>query len=227
MSGASSGASSGEAAAQAKFERALEQLPLIAILRGVTPEEAAAVAATLVASGWGLIEVPLNSPRPLDSIAALAQAFPQASIGAGTVLTAAAVRDVSAAGGEMIVAPNFDADVVHEACRLGLVCLPGVATPSEAFAALAAGASALKLFPAEAIAPNVVKAWRAVLSPQTRLLPVGGITPANIAAYRDAGASGFGIGSALFKPGIDAATLRRHALQFAAAWRARNANPAA
>ncbi len=222
-----SGPMSDAMAAQAKFERALKELPLIAILRGVTPGEVAAVASTLVASGWGLIEVPLNSPRPLDSIAALAQAFPEASIGAGTVLTAAAVRDVFAAGGEMIVAPNFDAEVIHEARRLGLVCLPGVATPSEAFGALAAGASALKLFPAEAIAPSVVKAWRAVLDPQTWLLPVGGITPANIAAYRDAGASGFGIGSALFKPGIDAATLRRHALQFAAAWRARNANPAA
>lgn len=220
MSGAMTSATSGTTPAQAKFERAFGELPLLAILRGVTPGEATAVASTLVAAGWGLIEVPLNSPRPLDSIAALAQAFPAASIGAGTVLTAATVRDVAAAGGEIIVAPNFDADVVHEARRLGLVCLPGVATPSEAFAALAAGASALKLFPAEAIAPNVVKAWRAVLDPRARLLPVGGITPANIAAYRDAGANGFGIGSALFKPGIDAATLRRHALQFAAAWRA-------
>ena len=222
-----SGAMSGASAAQTKFERALTELPLIAILRGMTPGEAPVVGASLIASGWGLIEVPLNSPRPLDSIAALAQAFPAASIGAGTVLTAAAVRDVCAAGGEMIVAPNFDAEVVREARRLGMVCLPGVATPSEAFAALAAGASALKLFPAEAIAPNVLKAWRAVLDARVRLLPVGGITPENIAPYRDAGASGFGIGSALYKAGIDAETLRLRALRFAAAWRARNANPAA
>ncbi len=203
--------------AHAAFTAALARLPLIAILRGLPPQDAAAVGTALVESGWSLIEVPLNSPRPLDSIAALAHAFPHVLIGAGTVLTAGAVRDVAAAGGAMIVAPNFDAGVIHEAQRLGLVCLPGVATPSEAFAALAAGASGLKLFPAEAIPPGVVKAWRAVLDPNTLLFPVGGITTGNVAAYRDAGANGFGIGSALYKVGLDANALRVNARAFAAA----------
>ena len=207
------------AAAQAKFASAFSGLPLIAILRGVTPREAPQVAKALIDTGWSLIEVPLNSPQPLDSIAALADAFPRALFGAGTVLTAAAVRDVFAAGGELIVAPNFDVAVVHEARRLGMLCVPGVATPSEGFAALAAGAHGLKLFPAEAIAPSVLKAWRAVFDPAIRLLPVGGITTANVAAYRDAGASGLGSGSALFKPGIDVETLRGNAARFAATWR--------
>ncbi|MFZ2648935.1 MAG: 2-dehydro-3-deoxy-6-phosphogalactonate aldolase [Burkholderiaceae bacterium] len=202
-----------------EFSGALRQLPLIAILRGMPAHDALKVGAALVESGWSLIEVPLNSPNPLDSIAALAQAFPQVLIGAGTVLSAAAVRDVFAAGGAMIVAPNFDPAVVREARRLGLACLPGVATPSEAFAALAAGASALKLFPAETITPSAVKAWRAVLDPATWLLPVGSITTANMAAYLSAGANGFGIGSALYKPGLDAHAVRVNAQAFAAAVR--------
>jgi 2-dehydro-3-deoxyphosphogalactonate aldolase len=128
------------------------------------------------------------------------------------------VRDVHSAGGELIVSPNFDADVVHEAVRLGMVCLPGVGTASEAFAALDAGAHGLKLFPAEMIPPAAVKALRAVLPPQTLLLPVGGVTPTNMAVYRAAGADGFGIGSALYKPGMQAAELRRNAQGFLAAW---------
>jgi 2-dehydro-3-deoxyphosphogalactonate aldolase len=200
-----------------KFARALHQLPLVAILRGLWPEEALAVGQALVSTGWALIEVPLNSPRPLDSIATLAAAFPQALIGAGTVLTVQDVRNVHAAGGELIVSPNFNPAVVHEAVRLGLVCLPGVMTASEAFAALEAGASGLKIFPAEMITPAVLKALRAVLPSDTRLLPVGGITPDNMQLYFAAGADGFGIGSALYKPGTAPATVAENAMNFIAA----------
>ncbi len=200
------------------FAHALRTLPLVAILRGIRPDEAVSIGRALVDTGWQLIEVPLNSPQPLASIAALTAAVPAALVGAGTVLTSAQVREVHAAGGRLIVSPNFDAEVVRAAVSLGMVCLPGVATISEAFAALAAGASALKIFPAEAIAPNVVKAWRAVLDPATVLLPVGGITPVGMAAYRAAGANGFGLGSALYKPGQDAATVAAQARAFIAAW---------
>ena len=201
-----------------KFEAALQVLPLVGILRGLPPRDALVVGEALAGVGWPLIEVPLNSPAPLDSIALLAGAWPQALVGAGTVLTPAAVREVHAAGGELIVAPNFDAAVVREAERLGLVCLPGVLTASEAFGALAAGATALKLFPSEMITPAVVKALRAVLPADVRLLPVGGITPDNIGSYRAAGAAGFGIGSALYKPGDAADQVARNARRFIAAW---------
>ena len=203
-----------------KFAGAMRALPLVAILRGLVADEAHAVGAVLVQAGWNLLEVPLNSPRPLASIAALVQAFPDALVGAGTVLSAAAVREVHAAGGQMIVAPNFNASVVHEARRLGMVCIPGVATPTEAFDALDAGANALKLFPAELVTPAVLKSMRAVLDPRTLLLPVGGITPTNMAVYRTAGADGFGIGSALFQPGLAIASLRQNSTRFVAAWRA-------
>ena len=202
---------------QDKFAAAFGALPLVAILRGLAPAEAPAIGDALQAAGFRLLEVPLNSPQPLDSIAQLAQRFPDALVGAGTVLQAQQVREVHAAGGQLIVAPNFDAEVVREALRLGLVCLPGVLTPTEAFAALACGAHGLKLFPAEMATPAVVKALRAVLPPAVPLLPVGGITPDNMAAYRAAGANGFGIGSALYKPGKAAAAVREDALRFAAA----------
>lgn len=202
--------------AQEKFKLALQTLPLVGILRGITPAEALAVGTALAAEGWGLIEVPLNSPDPLQSIALLAAHQPQALVGAGTVLTAQQVREVHAAGGQLIVAPNYNEEVVREAVRHGMVCLPGVMTPSEAFAALAAGAHGLKLFPAEMISPAVVKALRAVLPADVRLLPVGGITPDNMAPYRAAGANGFGIGSALYKPGMTAAQVREQAKKFAA-----------
>jgi 2-dehydro-3-deoxyphosphogalactonate aldolase len=200
---------------------ALDALPLVAILRGLAPAEAPEIGETLVEAGWRLIEVPLNSPQPLDSIALLARRFPQALVGAGTVLDPAAVRAVHAAGGRLIVAPNCDAAVIVEAKRLGLACLPGVATPTEAFAALAAGAHGLKLFPAEMLGPPVLKAWRAVLPAGVPLLPVGGITPDNMAAYRAAGASGFGIGSALYQPGRTPAEVAKQAHRFAAAWHAK------
>ena len=190
---------------------ALAAMPLVAILRGIEPAQAVQAAGVLVAAGWRVIEVPLNSPRPLDSIAAMAGAFAQTVIGAGTVLTAAQVRDVHAAGGRCIVAPNFDRDVVAEAQRLDMPCVPGVATPSEAFAALAAGAAALKLFPAEMIPPSAVAAMRAVLPRPARLLPVGGITEANAAAYLAAGANGFGLGSSLYRAGMSIDELRARA----------------
>lgn len=205
-------------AAAHRLAAALAQLPLVAILRGITPAEAVPVGQALVDAGWALIEVPLNSPQPLDSIAALAQAFPRALVGAGTVLDADQVRAVAAAGGQLIVAPNIDVEVIFEDQRLGLVCLPGVATPTEAFAALAAGAQGLKLFPAEQFSPPVLKAWRAVLPPGTAVLPVGGITPDNLASWRTAGAAGAGIGSALYKPGMAVADVAAQARRFAQAW---------
>lgn len=201
-----------------KLATALTTLPLIAILRGLKPLEALPVGQALVATGWRLIEVPLNSPQPLDSIAALVSAFPQALIGAGTVLSPGDVRNVHAAGGQLIVSPNFNPAVVHEAVRLGLVCLPGVMTASEAFAALAAGATGLKIFPAEMLTPAVLKALRAVLPPATVVLPVGGITPENMPAYLAAGANGFGIGSALYKPGMAAQQVSDNAIKFIAAY---------
>ncbi|PUE26483.1 2-dehydro-3-deoxy-6-phosphogalactonate aldolase [Limnohabitans sp. Jir72] len=202
-----------------QFAQALDQLPLVAILRGLRPEEAPAVGQALVDKGFALIEVPLNSPRPLESIAALAAQHPDHLIGAGTVLTSAQVRDVQAAGGRIIISPHFDPAVVHEAVRLGLACVPGVATPSEAFAALHAGAHALKLFPAEMITPSVLKAMRAVLPSGTALLPVGSITPDNMAAYLSAGAKGFGLGSALYKPGQSAQEVGAAAQRFVQALR--------
>lgn len=183
------------------FPDALARCPLVAILRGLAPEEAPAVGAALVEAGFSLIEVPLNSPDPLASIRLLAHAFgDRALIGAGTVLSPADVDAVAEAGGRLIVMPHADLDVIRAAKARGLICTPGVATPTEAFAARAVGADALKLFPAEGIPPKIVKAWRAVLT-DIPLLPVGGIDASNMAPYRAAGADGFGIGSALYTPG--------------------------
>jgi 2-dehydro-3-deoxyphosphogalactonate aldolase len=202
---------------QEKFAAALQTIPLVAILRGLQPAEALPVGQALAITGWTLIEVPLNSPQPLESIKALAAAFPHALVGAGTVLTVEDVRNVHAAGGQLIVSPNFNPAVVREAIRLGLVCLPGVMTASEAFAALEAGATGLKIFPAEMITPAVVKALRAVLPAGTAVLPVGGITPENMQPYFAAGANGFGIGSALYQPGTPAPVVAENAMKFIAA----------
>lgn len=201
-----------------KFAAAMSACPLVAILRGLHPDAAQPIGRALVQGGWTLIEVPLNSPLPLDSIRALARAHPEALVGAGTVLSIVQVREVHAAGGELVVSPNFNPEVVREAVRLGMACLPGVLSATEAFAALDAGAAGLKLFPAEMIPPSAVKALRAVLPPQALLLPVGGITTANMQAYRAAGADGLGIGSSLYKPGQDAAEVARNAADFRAAW---------
>ncbi|ARJ69290.1 2-dehydro-3-deoxy-6-phosphogalactonate aldolase [Paracoccus contaminans] len=192
--------------------------PLVAILRGLAPPEAEDIGAALVGAGFRLIEVPLNSPRPLDSIERLARRFgDQAVIGAGTVLDPAEVDALAEAGGRLVVAPNFDPAVAAAAARRGMAYAPGIATPSEAFAALQAGAAMLKLFPAEMIPPAAVKAMRAVLPGAARLVPVGGITPDAMAPYRAAGADGFGLGSALYRPGMGAADVARNAAAFMAA----------
>jgi 2-dehydro-3-deoxyphosphogalactonate aldolase len=202
----------------ATWRRALAELPLVAILRGITPAEAEAVGYALWNANWRLFEVPLNSPQPFESIATLARTFPNAIVGAGTVRTEDEVRQVHAAGGRLVVSPHFDARVVRIATSSGMLCLPGVMTPTEAFAALEAGAAGLKLFPAEMIPPAAVKAMRAVLPPDVPLLPVGGISPSSMASYLAAGANGFGIGSSLYKPGSSAEDVARVARNFADAW---------
>ena len=204
----------------ARFQAALHELPLIAILRGLTPAEAPAIGDVLVEAGFRLLEVPLNSPRPLDSIALLRKRFPQALVGAGTVLTAQEVGEVAAAGGELVVAPNFDREVVVETVRRGMVSVPGIMTPTEAFGALAAGAHGLKLFPAELASPAVVKALLAVLPRDTPLIPVGGIGAGSLREWQAAGAAGFGLGSSLYRPGDDAATVRAKATAIVAAYKA-------
>jgi len=200
------------------WRNAVAALPLVAILRGIRPEEAEPVGAVLHGAGWRLLEVPLNSPDPLASIATLARLFPDAIVGAGTVRTPEEVRAVHAAGGNLIVSPHFDERVVSAAAALGMVSLPGVLTPTEAFAALEAGATGLKLFPAEMVPPAAVKAMRAVLPPEVLLFPVGGIAPVSMAAYRAAGANGFGIGSALYQPGRELQGVAAAAQAFADAW---------
>lgn len=203
------------------LNQALQPLALVAILRGVKPDEVEAIADSLYTEGFRVIEVPLNSPQALDSIARLASRMPQdALIGAGTVLSADAVRDVQVAGGRLIVMPHADVAVIRVAKARGLACVPGAATPTEAFAALQAGADALKLFPAELVTPTVVKAMRAVLPREVKLLPVGGITPETMGVYHRAGAAGFGLGSALYAPGMTAADVGQRARAFAQAWHA-------
>ncbi len=185
-----------------RFHSLLAQCPLVAILRGITPDDADAIGDALYEGGIRIIEVPLNSPDPLESIARLsARLGDRALVGAGTVLDVGQVAAVGAAGGQLIVSPSTDPRVIAAAAAAGMVSCPGYFTPTEALAAIAAGAHALKLFPAEAASPAVVKAQRAVLPVATPLLVVGGVTPDSMAAWFAAGANGFGLGSGLYRPG--------------------------
>ena len=202
------------------FARHLAACPLVAVLRGVRPDEVEAIGSALIAAGIRIIEVPLNSPEAPESIARLAGlAGTDAIVGAGTVLDTVAVGRVAAAGGQLIMAPNTDAEVIAAAVSAGLVAVPGFFTPSEAFVAIRAGAHALKFFPAEAGSPAVLKAMRAVLPRAMPVLAVGGMTPEGIGAWAAAGADGFGLGSALFHPGATADAVGEAAARFVAALR--------
>ena len=206
------------------FRESLRRFPLIAILRGVSADEVVELGNVLLECGFRVIEVPLNSPRPLQSIQRLRESLPaDCIVGAGTVLSATQVREVASAGGQIIVMPHSDPGVIRAAKDAGLICAPGVVTPTEAFAALAAGADALKLFPAELVSPTVLAAMRSVLPPSTLMLPVGGITPESMQADLKAGASGFGLGSALYRAGQTLDQTTANARRFAQAWQLRAA----
>lgn len=194
----------------------LTPLPLVAVLRGISPQEVPGVADALTGAGFRVLEVTLNSPDPYDSIRALtARCGATCLVGAGTVIDPSDVARVHEAGGRLIVMPHADVAVIREAKRQGMVCVPGVATPTEAFAALAAGADGLKMFPAEALPPAALRAWRAVLPKPTLVFAVGGMRPDNLLPYWEAGADGFGTGSNLYKPGAPAAEVRDAALAYA------------
>ena len=197
------------------------ELPLIAILRGVQPDEVVAIGRELVIAGFRLIEVPLNSPDPIESIRWLAADLgDRATVGGGTVLTADEVAQIADAGGSLVVSPNLNPAVIAATRAAGMLSGPGVATPTEAFAAIEAGADFLKLFPAEQLSPAVLKAWRAVLPAGIPLVPVGGITPESLPPWRAAGATGFGLGSALYRPGMKAEDVRRMAFACCEAFQA-------
>lgn len=193
----------------------LSALPLVAILRGITPEEAVPVAEILYELGFRIIEVPLNSPQPFDSIASIAKRLgDEALIGAGTVLTVDDITRVRDAGADLVVMPHSDVDIIRAAKQRRMICTPGIVTPTEGFAALAAGADGLKLFPAELLTPKVVKALRAVFAKDTIMIPVGGIALDTMADFWSAGATGFGLGFALYRPGMTPNDVREMAAKF-------------
>ncbi|ATQ77550.1 2-dehydro-3-deoxy-6-phosphogalactonate aldolase [Massilia violaceinigra] len=199
--------------------------PLVAILRGLQARDAEAAGAALFGAGFRLLEVPLNRPGALESIALLARMAPAGAIvGGGTMLSVADVDAVHAAGGRMLVAPNCNTAVIARAAALGMLCAPGVATPTEAFDALGAGAHALKIFPAEMVGYAGLKAFKTVLPPGTPLWPVGGVSPETMPAWVAAGATGFGIGGALYAPGVTPGELGARAAAFVAAWQATRAS---
>lgn len=206
--------------APSDFADAFARCPLVAILRGIEPRDAAAVGDVLVAAGFTLIEVPLNSPQPLQSLELLARRLgSHAVIGAGTVLRAAEVTEIQSAGGRMVVSPNTDRAVIEATAAAGLASLPGYATVSEAFTALAAGAHVLKLFPAEGSNPGALKAQLAVLPKSAPIAAVGGISEQSFGPWLAAGATGFGLGSALYKPKSTAAQVAERARALMAAFR--------
>lgn len=205
--------------ARVNLQPYLERLPLIAILRGIAPDEVVAIGRALVDAGFAIIEVPLNSSDALISIRALHESVGhEILLGAGTVTTPAQVRDVAAAGGRLVVMPHSDTEVIRAAAAEGLACIPGVATPTEGFNALASGADGLKLFPAELLTPAVLRALRAVFPTHTRFFPVGGITPSTMGDYVAAGATGFGLGSALYRRGDGPVQVSANAKAFVTAW---------
>ena len=205
------------------FSEAFEKCPLVAILRGIEPEEIIEVGVILTKAGFTLIEVPLNSPEPLISIKKLSDTFgDRVVVGAGTVLNTDEVGDVAKAGGKMIVSPNTNIDVIIKTKSLNLISMPGFATTTEAFTAVKAGADALKLFPAEGSPPSVLKAMNAVLPRKIPVLPVGGIEPGNIAEYVNSGARGFGVGSFLYKRGKDLNNISRDADLVISEWNTRH-----
>ncbi|WP_204355699.1 2-dehydro-3-deoxy-6-phosphogalactonate aldolase [Marinobacter bohaiensis] len=200
--------------------RYLEEMPLIAILRGIRPDEADAIVSELIDAGFRLIEVPLNSPQPFDTIARLVERFgDRALIGAGTVTTTGDVAELKRIGARLQVMPHADAEVIRAGVEAGMDVFPGVMTPTEAFSALKAGAQALKIFPANLVGPEGIKAMRSVLPPDLVIAPTGGVSADNLADFAKAGARGFGLGSGLYKAGQDAATVRRAADAYVAAWR--------
>lgn len=204
-----------------RWERVLAELPLIAILRGIRAEEAADIGEALIAAGILCAEVPLNSPNaPLSIANMVKRCGERLLIGAGTVLSVRDVAIVSDAGAELVVSPNTNPAVIAATKKAGLISLPGVVTPSEAFAAIDAGADALKLFPTDLASPAALRALKEVLPPDMPVLPVGGVTVEKVEGYRKAGAAGFGIGSAIYRPGSDAKTVLDNAARFVRAFRA-------